>query len=46
MQKVVGAVDLFAPEQAAKDLLKGIEKGLSGEKLLAFARRSLKEKET
>ena len=28
------------PEQAAKDLLLGIENGLTGDKLLAFARRS------
>jgi hypothetical protein len=28
-----------APEQAAKDLLEGINKGLTGEKLLQFAQR-------
>ena len=30
------------PEQAAKDLLIGINKGLADDELLAFARRSLK----
>ena len=30
-----------SPEQAAKDLLTGINKGLSGRKLLNFARRKL-----
>jgi hypothetical protein len=33
--------DIKSPEQTAKDLMEGINKGLTGENLLQFARRSL-----
>lgn len=41
-EKVEAPLPSNRPEQAAKDLLSGINNGLSGEELLAFARRSLK----